>query len=73
MVAQDIAARIRYGGMTLKQAAGQVILTELPRRNARGGVVAVDREGEVVMVFNSPGMIRGRVTDREQATVADYE
>jgi beta-aspartyl-peptidase (threonine type) len=57
-VAHDIGARMRYGGRSLAQAVSEVVLTELPPLDGEGGVIAIDREGEIVMEFNSEGMFR---------------
>jgi beta-aspartyl-peptidase (threonine type) len=56
----EIAARLRHAGQSLHQAAGAVIET-LAKFGGRGGVVAVDRNGEVTLTFNTSGMYRGYV------------
>jgi L-asparaginase / beta-aspartyl-peptidase len=57
-VAHDISARMRYGGRDLATAVGEVVLGELRALNGEGGVVAIDRHGEIAMEFNSEGMFR---------------
>ena len=59
VVAYDIAARMAYGGLTLQEAADKVIGEVLPAVGGTGGVVGLDREGRVAMVFNTAGMYRG--------------
>jgi len=71
-VAHEIAARIRHGKETLIQAAYQVIFKELKNNGGEGGVIAIDRNGEVVMLFNTDGMVRGRTTDKFQPKVETY-
>jgi L-asparaginase / beta-aspartyl-peptidase len=56
-VAADIAARMRYGSHSLAEATQAVVRTVLP--DDCGGIIAVDREGNIVMEFNTPGMSRG--------------
>jgi beta-aspartyl-peptidase (threonine type) len=56
--AAEIAARIRYLGQSIAQAAGDVI-AELARLGGDGGLIALSREGEPVLPFNSSGMYRG--------------
>jgi beta-aspartyl-peptidase (threonine type) len=56
----EIAARLRYAGQPLQQAAGAVIAA-LGELGARGGVVAVDRGGRLALPFNAGGMYRGYV------------
>jgi beta-aspartyl-peptidase (threonine type) len=64
-VAHDIQARMAYLGLSLREAARQVIMETLEsQRRGLGGIVAMDREGHVEMCFNTRGMYRGWV-DRE--------
>jgi beta-aspartyl-peptidase (threonine type) len=58
-VAHDVCARMRYAGLSLEQAAGLVVQEALPAIGGRGGLVAVDRHGNVSMTFNTEGMYRG--------------
>ena len=55
-VARDIAAQMEYGGKSLGEAADHVIHSVLDAGD--GGVVAVSRDGDIAMVFNSVGMFR---------------
>jgi beta-aspartyl-peptidase (threonine type) len=57
--AYDVCARMRYAGMSLAQASDAVVHEALPRIAGRGGLVAVDRHGNVSMPFNTEGMYRG--------------
>jgi beta-aspartyl-peptidase (threonine type) len=57
-VAHDISARMRYGGRDLAAAVREVVLQELVRLRGEGGVIAIDRQGEICMEFNSEGMFR---------------
>jgi len=61
VVAHDVAARMRYGGQTLAEAARAVVMDTLPRLGGAGsgGLIAVDARGGLVMPFNSEGMYRG--------------
>jgi L-asparaginase / beta-aspartyl-peptidase len=56
----DIAARLRYAGQSLQQAANAVI-EALAEFGGRGGVVAVNRSGALALPFNTGGMYRGYV------------
>ena len=58
-VAHDICARMRYAGLSLEQACDVVVQESLPAIDGRGGLVAVDRHGNVTMPFNTEGMYRG--------------
>jgi beta-aspartyl-peptidase (threonine type) len=71
-VAHDICARVRFGARTLEAAVREVVLEELPLLHGEGGVIAIDRRGEINMEFNSEGMFRACRRDGEKATIAIY-
>ena len=58
VVAYDIAARVKYQNKDLKTAAQEVI-DELKEKGGAGGVICLDRYGNIAMPFNTPGMFRG--------------
>ena len=58
-VAYDIAARMVYGGATLAEAANAIVLEKLVEKKGSGGVIALDKYGNVAVPFNTPGMYRG--------------
>jgi beta-aspartyl-peptidase (threonine type) len=60
-VAHDICARVAYRGDSLQQAADDVILRALPALGGDGGAIAIDREGNIAMPFNTSGMYRAWV------------
>jgi beta-aspartyl-peptidase (threonine type) len=72
-VASDIAARMKYRGDSLKKAADDVLagLPKLP--GGTGGIIALDRQGNVAMPFNSNGMYRGTITQSGKVWVAIYD
>ena len=69
VVAHDIAALMEYRGYSLEAAAYRVVKEKLVDLNGGGGVIAIDREGNISMQFNTAGMYRGSVnTDGEYYT-----
>lgn len=58
VVAYDIAALMEYKGLSLQDATQQVVLQKLVAANAEGGLIAVDKAGNIAMPFNSAGMYR---------------
>ncbi len=58
-VAHDIAALMEYKGLSVQEAADLVIQQKLVAQGATGGVIALDRNGNVAMSFNTAGMYRG--------------
>jgi L-asparaginase / beta-aspartyl-peptidase len=71
-VAYDICARMKYLGETLQTAADQVIMEKLVEMGATGGVVALDRQGNIAMPFNTAGMYRGYVDTAGNLVVEIY-
>ncbi|HTY37445.1 MAG TPA: isoaspartyl peptidase/L-asparaginase [Bacteroidota bacterium] len=59
-VAFNISALMEYKGMTLAQAADEMIYHRLQPDD--GGLIAVDAKGNYAMPFNSSGMFRGVAT-----------
>ncbi|MDX1546055.1 MAG: isoaspartyl peptidase/L-asparaginase [Rhodothermales bacterium] len=59
VVAYDIAAMMRYAGLDLTAAANAVVMGRLGDLGGTGGVIALDRHGNVAAPFNTPGMYRG--------------
>jgi beta-aspartyl-peptidase (threonine type) len=70
-VARDVAARMQYLGLSLRQAGLQT-LDALTALGGRGGFIAVDRRGEVMLPFNSPGMYRGWIGPDQKRHIAIY-
>jgi isoaspartyl peptidase/L-asparaginase-like protein (Ntn-hydrolase superfamily) len=71
LVAYDVAARMRYRGESLARAA-RAALANVARLGGDGGLVAVDRRGNVAMPFNSQGMYRACIDRRGRRTIAIY-
>ena len=60
-VAHDIAARMAYRGDTVEAAADAVIQQSVSQLGGDGGAIALDRDGNIAMPFNTIGMYRGWV------------
>jgi len=58
-VAHDIHALMAYGDLSLQEAADSVVMKNVPRLGGDGGIIALDRAGNVSMTFNTSGMYRG--------------
>lgn len=66
-VAHDVHAHMAHGGVGLARAVHGVIWETLEARvPGSGGLVALDRDGNVELCFNTPGMYRGWI-DRDGA------
>lgn len=72
VVAHDISALMKYKGLSLQQAADEVIMDKLKKQNAEGGIIAVDKNGNITMTFNTAGMYRGYITSEGKSEVLIY-
>lgn len=61
VVGYDISALMEYKGLTLQKAADEVVMNKLVKIGGEGGIIAVDRNGNIAMPFNSEGMYRGYI------------
>ncbi|MEQ1642452.1 MAG: isoaspartyl peptidase/L-asparaginase [Pyrinomonadaceae bacterium] len=67
----DVAARMKYKGLSL-EAAAQEAVDHLTAISGEGGLIAVDTSGNVTLPFNSDGMYRGYVSMDGQISVEIY-
>jgi beta-aspartyl-peptidase (threonine type) len=58
-VGHDICARMAYRGDTLAAAAEEVVNRVVPALGGDGGAIALDKQGNIAMPFNTSGMYRG--------------
>ncbi len=58
VVAYTVSALMEMKGMTLNDAANYIINDKLVKARGSGGLIAVDKEGNVSMPFNTKGMFR---------------
>ncbi len=73
MVAHDIAALMEYKGLSIQEAAREVIQKKVPALGGDGGIVAIDRGGNIAMEFNTAGMYRAHMNKDGELTVKIYK
>jgi beta-aspartyl-peptidase (threonine type) len=66
-VAFNLCARYKYLHEPLDSAAHYIIHQELNAGEGNGGLIALDREGNIAMPFNSDGLIRASLYKAENA------
>ncbi len=72
-LAYDIAARIKYGKLTLAEAVDNCISDALEKKQGDGGVIALDAQGNVKFGFNTEGMYRGLIRSDAKAITLIYK
>ena len=71
VVAYNICNRVALGA-SVQEAADAVINNVLVKARGEGGAIAVDREGNIAMPFNTEGMYRASIDTDGKLTVAIY-
>lgn len=72
VVAYDISALMAYKDMLLKEACEFVVKKKLVEMGAEGGLISIDRFGNIEMPFNSEGMYRASRKNDEDPIIAIY-
>ncbi len=72
MVAYDISALMEYKGLSLEEAAREVIQEKIPALGGDGGIIAIDHEGNVAMEFNTAGMYRAKMNRDGELEIGIY-
>jgi len=73
VVAYDISAIMKYKGLSVAEAAEVVVMHKLKQQGGTGGIIAVDKNGNIAMPFNTSGMFRGFVKSSGESKVAMFE
>lgn len=73
VVAHSVCALMEYKGLTLQQAADEIIMNKLVKMGGEGGIIAVDGKGNVTMTFNTQGMYRGYIKGHDKPVIAIYK
>lgn len=72
VLAYDIAARMKYGKASVSDAVDQAIKAALDDKAGRGGVIALDKDGQIKFGFNTEGMYRGYIKSDGKPVVQVY-
>ena len=73
LAAYDVAALMKYRGLSLVESANYVIHVKFVKLGARGGLIAVDKNGKVTMPFNTEGMFRGVIRQGSEPEVLMFK
>lgn len=73
MVAHDISALMEYKNMSLQDAADLVINKKLAEVGGDGGIIAVDKNGNIAMPFNTNMMFRAYSKSTGEKEIAIFK
>jgi len=72
-VAHDISALMEYKNLSLQEASDEVINKKLVEVGGTGGIIAVDKEGNISMTFNTNMMFRAYAKSTGEREVAIFK
>lgn len=70
--ARTLAAKMEYQNKDVKSAAQEVI-SEIEKMGGDGGLIALDKDGNIAMPFNTAGMYRGAITEKGEIEIEIYK
>ncbi len=70
--AYDISCRMEYKGLSLEDAAREAVMDRLTQIGGDGGIIGIDRQGNITMPFNCEGMYRAS-KNQQQTVIKIYK
>jgi beta-aspartyl-peptidase (threonine type) len=64
---------MEYKGISLQEAASEVIQKKVPSLGGDGGIVALDKDGNISMEFNTAGMYRAYINTEGKLFIGIYK
>lgn len=72
VVAYDIAALMEYKNLSIKKAA-KTVINKISKMGGDGGVIAIDKQGNIAMEMNTSGMYRAHINSKGEIDVKIYK
>lgn len=72
MISYEVAALMKYKNYSLEKAAKHAIHKKLEKMGGKGGIISLDKKGNIAVEFNTPGMFRAWKKSDEAAEVYFY-
>jgi L-asparaginase / beta-aspartyl-peptidase len=73
VLAKTISDKMEFAKTPLKDAANEMVMKKLPELGGDGGLIAVDKDGNIAMPFNTSGMYRGYIDANGKMVVEIYK
>lgn len=71
VAAYDVSALMDYKGLSVEEAS-KTVIDKIDEMGGDGGLIALDKNGNVAMPFNTAGMYRGTVTEDGKIEIQIY-
>lgn len=68
-VAYDVSALMEYKSLSLNEAVSYIIHDKLKNAGGTGGLIAIDKYGNISMQFNTDGMFRASYTENGERII----
>jgi beta-aspartyl-peptidase (threonine type) len=72
VVAHDLSALMEYKGLSV-QEAGKLVIEKVGKLGGDGGLIALDKNGNMAMPFNTAGMYRAAITEDGKIEIYIYK
>ena len=73
VAAYDISALMHYKGLSIQEASRIVIHEKIAKLGGDGGVIALDKDGNVAMEMNTEGMYRAHIDSKGNKTIKIFK
>ncbi len=73
VMAKTISDMMLFGKRKLRDAATEMVMKKLPALGGDGGLIAVDKNGNITLTFCTEGMYRGYHKQGEKAVIKIYK
>jgi len=73
VAAYDVSCLMEYKDLNITDAINEVVNSKLPKLEGEGGMIGVDANGNVALIFNSAGMYRGAKSSDGTSFVQIYK
>lgn len=73
VVAYDVSCLMEHKGLSLEDAANEVIHKRILDIKGDGGLIAIDAQGNIAMPFNTEGMYRAFKTSKRKEEISIYK
>jgi beta-aspartyl-peptidase (threonine type) len=73
VMAKSVSDLIEFKGLSIDSAANEMIHHQLPALGGDGGLIGLDKNGNITMQFNTEGMYRGYIKSTGEKMVAVFK
>jgi beta-aspartyl-peptidase (threonine type) len=73
VLAKTVSDMMEFGGKSLEEATQEMVMKQLPALGGDGGLIAVDKNGNIAMPFCTEGMYRGYMKSDGKKEVKIYK